>query len=207
MEERRAICISAAGRMACEELEISQWICEVISDALAEDGISCKTLELKKFELSPCLGCGRCSDIRRCGRDKDFNRIYEEILGAEYLFFVSPRYAPIPAKLCMLMEKMQQATFLHLQRDKAYQSELHGKLAGIISFGEGGSSGERNHKLMVNDTIARTLLDIQVKVVPYNSKWDTGIFFQKFDWKKGEEALQKYVEVTVQTSKSLYAIL
>ncbi len=207
MEERRAICISAAGRMASDELEISRWICEVVSDALAEEEISCNILELKKFELLPCMGCGRCSDIRRCSRDKDFNRIYEEILGAEYLFWVSPRYAPIPAKLCMLLEKMQQTTILHFQRDKTYQSELHGKLAGIISYGEGGSAGERNHKLMVNDTIARTLLDLQLKVVPYNSKWDTGIFFQKYDWKKGEEEIRKYVEVTVQTSKSLYAIL
>ena len=59
---------------------------------------------------------------------------------ADYLFFVSPHYAPIPAKLCMLLEKMEQITFLHWWRDETYQSELFGKLAGIISHGGGGEN-------------------------------------------------------------------
>ena len=73
---------------------------------------------------------------------------------------------------------------------------------------------------MVNDAIANALDTIQMKVVPYSSKWDTGISLpvwhvregegifpmQEYDWESMEEKLHNYVEVIVQTARSLYAI-
>ncbi|MDE6203449.1 MAG: hypothetical protein K2G19_08230, partial [Lachnospiraceae bacterium] len=161
-----------------------------------------------------------CYEGKRCVQDRSFNSIYEELMTADYVFFVSPHYAPIPAKLCMLLEKMEQITFLHWWQDQRYQSEIHGTLAGIISHGGGGITALESYKAMVNDTIANALDTIQLKVVPYNSKWNTGISLpvknvtqkngifpcQEYDWKMLEENIEKYVEIIVQTFKSLYAI-
>lgn len=220
MKEQKAVCISASNIMESQNNSTTYRICKLIAGVLSKKKIPCKIIDLRKCALNPCTGCGRCYEGKRCVQDMNFNRIYGELLTADYVFFVSPHYAPVPAKLCMLLEKMEQITFLHWWRDHTYQSEMHGTLAGIISHGGGGSGALESYKAMVNDTIANALDTIQFKVVPYNSKWNTGISLpvknvtqengifpcQEYDWKLLEENIEKYVEIIVQTFKSLYAI-
>jgi hypothetical protein len=96
-------------------------------------------------------------------------------------------------------------------------------------------------KAMVNDTIANVLETVGFKVVPFNSRWNTGIAFVAatesrgkgkvprkvpgnlsgkfcesspendpvpgYDWGKIAEKTGMYVEIVVQTSRTLYAIL
>lgn len=221
MKEKKAICVSASNIMHSREQSTSYRISGIVADALAAEGISCKILDLRKTDLTPCTGCGRCYEKRRCVEDRVFNRIYEEMTEAEYLFFVAPHYAPIPAKLCMLLEKMEQITFLHWWKDNDYQSELCGRLAGIISHGGGDERALGSYKAMVNDTIANALNTIQVKTAPFNSKWDTGVALpvkravkkegvfpvQEYDWKMIEEVTKAYVEVVVLASRSADVIL
>lgn len=45
-----------------------------------------------------------------------------KFIQADGVFFVSPHYAPIPAKLSMLLEKMEEITFLHWWKYNSYQS-------------------------------------------------------------------------------------
>ncbi|MCM1135522.1 MAG: NAD(P)H-dependent oxidoreductase [Clostridium sp.] len=221
MEGKKAICISASNITHSREQSTSYRISKIVANVFAEKGISCRILDLRKAELTPCTGCGRCYAEKRCCRDKIFNRIYEEMAAADYHFFVAPHYAPIPAKLCMLLEKMEQITFLHWWKDNSYQSELCGRLAGIISHGGGDERAVESYKAMVNDTIANALDTVQVKVVPFNSKWNTGVALpvkevlrkesifpvQEYDWKMVEETVRAYVEVVVLTSKSADVIL
>ncbi len=220
MKAKKAVCISASNMSSSGEESTSYRICQVTSRLLAQKRISCRILDLREYILSPCTGCGGCHGKRRCVHNEDFNRIYEEMIYADYIFFVSPHYAPIPAKLCALLEKMEQITFLHWWRDHTYQSELYGKLAGIISHGGGDEKALRSYKEMVNDTISNALGTVQMRTVPFNSEWNTGIALpvarvreqksifplQEYDWEKIREEIRKYVEVIVQTSKSLYAI-
>lgn len=219
--KKKAVCISASNIIHSGEGSFSYRVSEMISGVLARDGISCWIVDLRKEHLTPCSGCGGCYHKKRCQSDDAFNRLYEKMKEADYLFFVSPHYAPIPAKLCMLLEKMEQITFLHWWRDETYQSELFGKLAGIISHGGGGENALEGYKAMVNNTIANALATIQVKVVPFNSKWNTGIALpvrkvtqkdgifpvQEYDWKKIEEMIAAYAEVMVLSSKSSYVII
>lgn len=221
MDGKKAVCISASNIMLSKENSFSLRVCQMVSDRLAQDGIFCTIVDLRGEGLVPCTGCGECFRSRRCNRDKAFNRIYGEMAGADYLFFVSPHYAPIPAKLCMLLEKMEEITFLHWWKNENYRSELYGKLAGVISHGGGGNKAIEGYKTMVNNTIANALDTVQVKVVPFNSKWDTGISLpvekvvqgngifpvQEYDWKMISEMIQAYVEVMVLTSKSSYVII
>lgn len=220
VKDKKAICISASNMIASQDKSTSIRICQIISKLLAKKRISCKVLDLREYILSPCMGCGGCHEKKRCIHDTDFNRIYEEMVKADYIFFVSPHYAPIPAKLCALLEKMEQITFIHWWRDHTYQSELCGTLAGLISHGGGDERALKSYKEMVNDTISNALDTVQMRTVPFSSEWNTGISLpvervldkkgvfpvQEYDWRKIEEEIRKYVEIIVQTSKSLYAI-
>lgn len=217
---KKAVCISASNVMGSRKQSTSYLICEKIKEILGYNQVSCTILDLREYEVNPCIGCGQCFESKRCSRDQEFNAIYDILADADWCFFVSPHYAPIPAKLCMLLEKMEQITFLHWWKDNSYCSELHGKLAGIVSHGGGEKWALDSYKAMVNDTIANALDTIQMKVVPFSFKWDTGISLpvqstqeqegifpvQEYDWEAIEESLCTYVEVVVQTARSLYAL-
>lgn len=213
MKDKRAVCISASNIVKNQKQSTSYYISGMIQGALKGKEISCEILDLRKYEFSACTGCGRCRVDKRCSQDADFNQFYEKLAGTDYLFFISPCCAPIPAKLSMLLEKMEQMTALSWQKDNLCQPGMGGVLAGIISYGEGAPS---KCKAMVNDTIASVLDTIGLRTVPFNSKWDTGISLpvgnewrikgQEGDGKAVEKEIGKYVEVIVQTSKSLHAI-
>lgn len=129
------------------------------------------------------------------------------------MLFVSPHYAPIPAKLSMLLEKMEEITFLHWWKDNTYKSEMHNLPAGIISHGGGSDWALSSYKAMVNDTIANALDTIQCRIIPYDSEWNTGISLpvmrveeenslfpvQKYDWEAMGKKIQEYIKIIVDT--------
>ena len=206
-----AIVISASNIENSSIRSTSYRLCTIVKDALESRGISCETADLREYHLSPCVGCGKCYDSKRCCRDKDFNRLYDKLVKSSCVFFVSPHYAPIPAKLCMLLEKMEEITFLHWWKDNTYQSEIYQTPAGIISHGGASRWALSSYKAMVNDTIANALATIQCRIIPYNDEWNTGISIpvekveenesvfpvQKYDWDSIEEILREYVHCVV----------
>jgi hypothetical protein len=141
-------------------------------------------IELKNHVLNPCRDCMKCLDSRRCATDDTFNQLYEKIIACDILFIVSPHYAPIPAKLCILLEKMEEITFYRWERDTSYQSEVYGIKTALIAHG-GGSDNEvpqgehgisqKDYKKVVNDPIANALRTIQFDLIPFSDEWDTGI--------------------------------
>ena len=206
-----AVCISASNMVASNNESTSYRVCEMIKEILLQNGSICKIIELRKYDLSPCVGCGNCFVSKRCCRDKDFNTIYNEIAEANCVFFVSPHYAPIPAKLSMLLEKMEEITFLRWWKDNTYKSELHNIPAGIISHGGASDWALKSYKSMVNDTIANALETIQCKTIPFNEVWNTGISIpvckieekhdifpvQLYDWAAIREIVQEYVNCVI----------
>ena len=172
-------------------------------------------LELKRHHIAPCCGCGKCWDSHRCVANDDFNAIYEQTIGSDFLLIVSPHYAPIPAKLAALLEKMEQITFLHWGADTTYKSEVFGKPTGVISHGGGGTDGALNcYKRMVNDTIANALDTIQLRLIPYDDVWDTGIALplskatfsdasvfpaQEYDWDALTLRIAAYMDLLLQS--------
>lgn len=205
----KIICISASNILKSKDQSISLKICEIITKILEEKSIISQIIDLREYNLSPCIGCGKCFESRRCSLDNSFNDIYEEIVSSDGIFFVSPHYAPIPAKLSMLLEKMEQITFLHWWKDNTYKSEVSGLPAGIISHGGGAEWALKSYKAMVNDTIANAIDTIQCKLVPYSKEWNTGISLpvenvqeensifpiQSYDWIKIEKHVRDYVEI------------
>lgn len=211
MVEIKVLCISASNIHHSKNNSISKILCDKITEILQEKDIMCETVDLREHSLNACIGCGNCFYRRRCCNDKDFNKIYEKAIEADAIFFVSPHYAPIPAKLCMVLEKMEEITFLHWWKDNTYQSEINGKPAGIISHGGASDWALKSYKEMVNDTIANALDTIQCRVVPYNSEWNTGISVpvknvlekkgvfpvQEYDWKMITGILTEYADMVL----------
>ena len=171
-------------------------------------------LELKQLRLSPCIGCGKCFASHRCIAEDDFNAIYTQIIDSDLILFVSPHYAPIPAKLAALLEKMEQITFLHWGKDNAYKSEVYGKPTAIISHGGGSDWALKSYKLMVNDTIANALDTIQLRLIPFSREWDTGISLpvhqvsfsdksifpvQEYDWEKLTPLISDYMHLLLKS--------
>lgn len=204
----KVICISASNMLSSGTESTSLIICRKIEDILCAEGVSSETADLRQYGLSPCVGCGGCFETKRCCRDADFNVLYEKLAACDGAFFVSPHYAPIPAKLCMLLEKMEEITFLHWWKDSTYRSELYGKPAGVVSHGGGSDWALKSYKAMVNDTIANALDTIQLRTVAYDKVWTTGLSLplvgaadmggifpsQSYDWAALEEKLKGYVK-------------
>ncbi len=148
-EGKRAVCISASNRMNSEEHSASYAICSRIQKMLADENVCCHMMDIGEFDLKPCTGCGQCVKSGKCMVDRDFNRIYESVSGADLCFIVSSRYAPIPAELCILLGKLKQIHVM-LPGRKGSETDLEGKLAGIISYGGMGGWEPENCKAMVN---------------------------------------------------------
>lgn len=211
----KALYLSASNMIGtASEKSTSYKICEIAKNEIQR---RCKNtthtiLELKSLEIFPCVGCGKCWSSHRCVQKDDFNRIYAEIVASDLLIIVSPHYAPIPAKLAALLEKMEQITFLHWGKDNSYKSEVYGKPTGVISHGGGASWALKSYRRMVNDTIANALDTIQLKIVPQNEEWDTGISIplkdaaftddtifpiQEYDWNSVTSAISAYIDKIV----------
>ncbi len=205
----KVLCISASNiiNKAFDD-STSIKLCKLIIECLPNEQYIGEIVDLRTYKLQPCNGCGKCFETHRCMFDKSFNCIYEKIIDSNILFIVSPHYAPIPAKLCMLLEKMEQITFLHWAKDSNYKSEVYGISTGIISHGGGSDWALSSYKAMVNDTIANALNTIQLKLMPYSQEWNTGISIpvasvinnnydifpkQEYEWDKIKDTIVKYV--------------
>ncbi|MCL2462196.1 MAG: NAD(P)H-dependent oxidoreductase [Defluviitaleaceae bacterium] len=193
---------------------VSYKICQIAAAEMGKrvKNMTAAILELKKYALYPCEGCGGCVSTNMCVAADGFNRIYAEIIASDAVIFAVPHYAPVPAKLAALLEKMEEITYLKWGKDNSYKSEVFGKPAGVISHGGGGEPLLKSYKAMVNDTVANALDTIQMKIVPLDAEWDTGIALpvfgssfgkndifprQDYDWARITRDISAYVEQIV----------
>lgn len=207
----KILCISATNILHSKKNSVSQIICDKIVEILKEKDVVCEIVDLREYSLYPCIGCGKCYESKRCCNDLGFNEIYDKVIKSDGMFLISPHYAPIPAKLSMILEKMEEITFLHWWKDDTYRSEVYGLPVGVISHGGASEWALKSYKAMVNDTIANALDTIQCRVVPYNVEWDTGISLpvqkvieketifpiQEYDWHLITQKLAEYIELVL----------
>lgn len=211
----KVLCISASNIMnKAFDDSTSFKLCKLIIACLPKEHYMGEIVDLRTYKIQPCIGCGKCFETHRCVFDEEFNCIYENIISSNIIFIVSPHYAPIPAKLCMLLEKMEQITFLHWAKDTNYKSEVYKIPTGIISHGGGSDWALSSYKAMVNDTIANALDTIQLKLIPYSREWNTGISIpvtrvvnsiddifpqQEYDWEKIKDKIAIYISKVIKS--------
>jgi multimeric flavodoxin WrbA len=188
----KVTCISASNMKQDANNSTSLLACQTIEKIIKTRLKDAKVniIRLVDASLSPCTGCGKCFKTAQCAVDDDFNTIYSGIAASDSLFIVSPHYAPIPAKLCMLLEKMEQISFLPWFHDNEYKPPVYGKPVGIIAHGGGSEDWAlRSYKEVVLDTIANALQTIMMDVVGLNEEWPTGVVFPVKEVRKDENAI------------------
>ena len=207
----RIVCISASNIKHAGENSTSLKACRLIA-GMAEkktNGADTEIIRLADFELKPCTGCGNCFERGECVHDDAFKSIYRKLCKADALFIVSAHYAPIPAKLAMPLEKIEQPAFLKRFRDDAYRSPLYGKPVGIVGHGGGTEEIHRFYQGLVVDSIFNALSwPVEMNAVGAGEKQPRGVTFpvkavkktddsifpaQEYDWEDIETRLEPLV--------------
>jgi multimeric flavodoxin WrbA len=175
------VCISGSNIKHAQENSTSLKVCKLIEIILHRDisrEISVQIIPLVKFELKPCIGCGKCYKLNKCVNDNNFNNIYETLCNADAFFIVAAHYAPIPSKLAMLLEKVEQISFLKRFNQENYRSPLYQKPVGIIGHGGGTEEIHKLYLTSVNDNIWNALsYPVEMNIIGVDSEQPRGTTF------------------------------
>lgn len=189
------VCISASNIKHAEQNSTSLRTCNLIKEMVntktAKDkDIDVEIISLVDYELKPCIGCGACFKQESCIYDSAFNQIYDKLTKANALFIVSAHYAPIPSKLSMLLEKIEQLAFLKRFNDGDYRSPLFGKPVGIIGHGGGTEEIIKYYKGPVLDSIWNALsYPVEMNVIGLNNEYKNGVIIPVKSVKKVENSI------------------
>jgi multimeric flavodoxin WrbA len=174
-------CISAANIEVARNNSTSVHACELVRDLLQSEqpDAEVEIVPLIDYEMMPCYMCGKCLEKQRCARDEAFNHVLEKMIAADGIFIVVPHYAPLPSKLMILFEKMEEIAYLNWCADSAYRFPLHEKPAGVI--GHGGQQPTEAvlayYKRMLVEPVAAALSSLSVRVIGAGDDWPNGVAF------------------------------
>lgn len=189
------VCISASNIKHAGQNSTSLKICNLIKEmvktkTIKDKNIDVEIISLVDYELKPCIGCGTCFKQESCIYDSAFNQIYDKLTKANALFIVSAHYAPIPSKLSMLLEKIEQLAFLKRFNDEDYHSPLFGKPVGIIGHGGGTEEIIKYYKGPVLDSIWNALsYPVEMNVIGLNNEDKNGVIIPVESVKKVENSI------------------
>lgn len=149
-----------------------------------------------------------------CPYDEGFNSIYSKVAESDGLFVVSAHYAPIPSKLSMLLEKMEQLAFLPRFHNEEERSPLYQKPVGIVGHGGGTEEIIKGYRGVVLNTIANALsYPIEMDILGLNEEWPNGIVFpveevirdenslfpvQRYDWEDIRVRVEPLVDIMIE---------
>lgn len=132
----KLLCISASNIELFRQKSASTRACQVAAELAAERAaVESEILALVDYEMTPCRMCGSCLASGRCCRDEAFNQVYERMQAADAVLVVVPHYAPIPSKLAILCEKLQEMAFLNICQNNRYRGPLYKKPVAVVAHG------------------------------------------------------------------------
>ena len=178
----KIVCVSASNTQLPDNKSTSIAVCYLIKEIIHHD-INEETIvdvvALRDYHLKSCILCGACFEKGDCIYDEDFNHLLKQLEDAQGIFLVVPHYSPIPAKLMMALEKVNEITYTAWLNDPNYQSPFYNKPVGIIGHG-GMVESEANlsyyHDHLVTP-VANTLKSLSFNVVRPNEVFENGITF------------------------------
>lgn len=206
-------CISASNIKHSGQNSTSLRVCNLIKKVIEQEyleNLLVEIIPLVEYEFNPCIGCGKCHEVDECALDQHFNVVYSKISNADALFIVSAHYAPIPAKLSMVLEKIEQLAFIKRFNDESYRSPLFKKPVGIIGHGGGTEEISKYYKGPILDTIWNALsYPIEMDIVGVDEEQHNGIIIpvkrvkkiegsifpiQDYDWNDIEERVSPLIK-------------
>jgi multimeric flavodoxin WrbA len=162
-------CISAANVEGARDNSASVHACEIVRERVlaGHQDAAVEIVPLLDFEMNPCRMCGQCLKTERCARDDAFNQVFEKMIAADGLFIVVPHYAPLPSKLMMLAEKLEEIYFINWCDHPGYRFPLDQKPAGVI--GHGGQKMQEDtlayYEKTLVEPVANSLRSVSMRVI------------------------------------------
>jgi multimeric flavodoxin WrbA len=175
-------CISASNTRLAEGKSTSVRVCNMIKDIIlkeAKEDIEVDIIALKDYNIKSCILCGACCSNGSCVYDEDFNKLLEALETVQGMFLVVPHYSPIPSKLLMIFEKLNEITYAGWINDPSYQSPFNNMRVGIIGHG-GMVDNEANIKYYHDNLVtpvANTLRALSFHIVQPNNEYQNGVAF------------------------------
>lgn len=174
----KIICISASNVELAREFSASTKTCEIIRELiLTEHSAQVEILCLMDYEMNPCRMCGKCLEAGKCVRDEAFNHVYQSLADADVVFVVCPHYAPLPSKLMMMLEKLEEICYLNWCQNQKYQTVVYGKPIGLVAHGGQPTKAASYYKNSLLDPLALAFSSIQMQVVGAGEQSPNGVFF------------------------------
>jgi len=175
----KIVCLSASNISPGRQHSASTHTCELIRDQLTElqPSNEVEILPLIDYALKPCQMCGECLPTLRCSQDEAFNRVHDKLQSADAVFLVCPHYAPIPSKVMILLEKLEEMAYLKYCQDNTSLTPLHGKPIGIIAHGGQTEEALPYYKTALLDPLANAFTSIQMRVIGAGTQWPNGVTF------------------------------
>jgi multimeric flavodoxin WrbA len=174
----KILCLSASNIEPAREHSVSTRTCELIREMIQADiNAHIDILCLINYEMNPCRMCGKCLEAGKCVRDDAFNQIYKKLADADAVFVVCPHYAPLPSKLMMLLEKMEEICYLNWCRNQDYQTVVSKKPIGLVAHGGQPTETALYYKTALLDPLALSFASIQMKVIGAGEQSPNGVFF------------------------------
>jgi multimeric flavodoxin WrbA len=174
----RILCISASNVEQARDRSASTRTCELIHELIkTECEAQVEILRLLDYEMIPCRMCGQCYTTGKCEHDEHFNQIYQKLADADALFVVCPHYAPLPSKLMMLLEKLEEICYLNWCQDQKYKTIVFQKPIGLVAHGGQPTKSANYYKTALLDPLALAFSSVQMKVVGSDEQSPNGVVF------------------------------
>jgi multimeric flavodoxin WrbA len=175
------VCISVANIEVARSSSASVHACQLAAAILQFEspGAQIDVLPLIDYEMKSCRMCGSCLPDLCCPRDAAFNRVFTKMRLADGLLVVVPHYAPLPSKLMILLEKMEEMAYLGWCADEQnFRFPLAGRPVAVI--GHGGQSApealDYYQKALV-EPVANAFASCGMKVVSAGEDAPYGVSF------------------------------
>lgn len=177
----KIICISASNTKLIGTNSTSTKVCEMIKEKIEKEGngAQAEVIPLMDYDLKNCFFCGDCRYNGLCVHDREFNRLQSKIADADGVFIVLPHYSPIPSKLLMVFEKINEILYGGWINDPEFQSSLNNKPVALI--GHGGMAEEEQTLRYYHDhlitPVSDTLKSLSYQIVKNDDSYPNGAVF------------------------------
>ncbi len=176
----RLLLISGSNVELAREHSASVRACELaveIANKLRPGQVEATILPLLDYEMKSCRMCGRCLQLGECALDEEFNKVYRQMRAAEAVFLVCPHYAPIPSKVMILTEKLEEMAYLNWCANPDYAMPVKGKPIGLIVHGGQTEQALPYYKTSLLDPLAGAFGSLQMNVIGASASWPNGLAF------------------------------
>ncbi len=170
-------CISASN---AQNNSNSTRTCELIADILHSEVLpdaNVEIIRLADYDFNPCRMCGDCYVNGECADDPAFNQVFAKLRAADALFVVCPHYATIPAKLVMLLEKLEEIAYLNYCANPEYCFPLKGKPIGLVAHGGQGEESIAYYQRALLEPLAAAFRSLRARIIGADAAHPNGVAF------------------------------